>query len=29
MHKLDGMINVISKTCIYNECKKRPIFNTP
>ena len=27
-HKLNGMINVNSKTCSQNGCKKRPSFNT-
>ena len=26
-HKKDGMINVISKKCIYNNYDKRPIYN--
>jgi hypothetical protein len=27
-HKKEGMVNVISKTCIEPGCKKRPTFNT-
>jgi len=26
-HKLEGMINVKDKTCIYPNCKTRPIYN--
>ena len=26
-HKLDGMVDVKSKTCIHSECKKQPAFN--
>jgi hypothetical protein len=27
IHKLEGMIDVISKTCLYEGCKKQPTFN--
>jgi len=26
-HKTEGMVNVISKTCIHQDCKKQPAFN--
>ena len=26
-HKLDDMVDIINKTCIYEDCKKRPNFN--
>ena len=27
IHKLDGMINVGQKNCLYNGCKTQPAFN--
>ena len=26
-HKSEGMVNVISKTCIHPDCKKQPVYN--
>jgi hypothetical protein len=26
-YKLEGMINIKDKTCIYSNCKTRPIYN--
>jgi len=28
-HKLDGMINIMAKKCIFNNCKKQPNFGLP
>ena len=27
IHKLENMVNVVSKTCIHPNCKKQPVFN--